>query len=36
MAIKCEDGVRIRRLDVVELDGVVARGGEVTLVGRDA
>lgn len=31
-----EDGVRICRLDLVELDGVVARCGEEALVGRDA
>ncbi len=34
--VKGEDGVGVGRLDVVELDGVVAGGGEVALVGRDA
>lgn len=36
VALEGEDGVGVRRLDVVELDGVVAGGGEVALVGRDA
>jgi hypothetical protein len=34
--VKGEDGIRVGRLDVVELDRVVARGGQVALVGRDA
>ena len=36
VALKGEHGIGVRRLDVVELDGVVAGGGEVALVGRDA
>jgi hypothetical protein len=36
VAIEGEDGVRIRGLDVVEFDCVVAGGGEVSFVGRDA
>jgi hypothetical protein len=36
VAVKGQDRIRIRRLDVVELDRVVAGGGEVALVGRDA
>jgi hypothetical protein len=36
VAVEGQDRVRVRRLDVVELDRVVARGGEVALVGRDA
>jgi hypothetical protein len=36
VAVEGQDRIRIRRLDVIELDGVVARGGEVALVGRDA
>jgi hypothetical protein len=34
--VECEDRVWVCGLDVVELDGVVAGGGEVALVGRDA
>lgn len=33
VALKVEEWVRIRRFDVVELHGVVARRGEVALVG---
>lgn len=36
MAVKGEDSIWICRLDVVELYGVVAGGGEVAFVGRDA
>ena len=36
VALEGEDGIGVRRLDVVELNSVVARGGEVALVGRDA
>jgi hypothetical protein len=36
MAIEGENGVRIRRLYVVELDSVVPGGSEVTFVWRDA
>lgn len=36
VAFKGEHGIRIRRLDLVELDRVVAGGGEEALVGRDA
>lgn len=35
VSVKGEDGIGVRRFDVVELNGVVARGGEVALVGRD-
>lgn len=34
--VEGEDGVGVCRFDVVQLDGVVACGGEVSLVGRDA
>lgn len=34
--VERQHGVRIRGADVVELDVVVPRGGEVALVGRDA
>lgn len=33
MALESQQRVRIGRLDIVELDRVVARGGEVSLVG---
>lgn len=33
VALKSQQRVRVGRLDIVELDGVVARGGEVSLVG---
>ena len=33
VAFEGEDGIGVCRLDIVELDGVVARGGEVALVG---
>jgi hypothetical protein len=36
VALKLQHGVRVRRLDVVELHRVVARGGEVALIRRDA
>lgn len=36
VAVKGEDRIRVRRLDIVELDRVVACGSEVALVGRDA
>lgn len=36
VAVEGEDGVGVGGFDVVELDGVVAGGGEVALVGRDA
>jgi hypothetical protein len=36
VALKGEHGGRVGGLDVVKLDCVVPRGGEVTLVGRDA
>lgn len=36
VALECEQGVRVGRLDVEELDRVVAGGGEEALVGRDA
>jgi hypothetical protein len=36
VAVEGEDRVGVRRLDVVELDGVVPCGGEVALIGRDA
>jgi hypothetical protein len=36
VAVKGQDGVGVRRLDVVELDRVVARRGQVALVGGDA
>jgi hypothetical protein len=36
VAVKGEDGIRVGRLDVVELDCVVAGGREVALVGGDA
>lgn len=36
VALEGEQGVRVRRLDVVQLHRVVARRGEEALVGRDA
>lgn len=36
VALKRQQRARVGRLDVVELDGLVAGGGEVALVGRDA
>jgi len=36
MALELQDGVRVGGLDIVELHGVVARGGEVALVGGNA
>lgn len=36
VTLEGEHGVGVRRLDVVELNGVVARRGEVALVGGDA
>lgn len=36
MPVKRKDGIRVRRLDIVELDSVVARSGEVAFVRRDA
>lgn len=36
VTLKGEQRVGVGRLDVVELDGVVPRGGEVALVGGDA
>ena len=36
MTVEGEDRVRVCGLDVVELDRMVAGGGEVSLVGRDA
>lgn len=35
VALEGQQGVGVGRLDVEELDGVVARGGEEALVGRD-
>jgi hypothetical protein len=35
VAVKGEDSVRVCRLDVVELDRVMAGGGKVALVRRD-
>lgn len=34
--VECQDCVGVGGFDVVELDGVVARGGEVALIGGDA
>lgn len=36
VSVESEDSVGIGRFDVVELYGVVAGGGEVALVGRNA
>jgi hypothetical protein len=36
VAVKSQDCVRVRRLDIIELDRVVSSGGEVALVGRYA
>jgi hypothetical protein len=36
VALKCEERIGIRRLDVVQLDRMVAGGGEEALVGGDA
>lgn len=36
VALESEQRVRIGRLDVEELDGVVAGGGQEALIGRDA
>lgn len=36
VAVKSQDCVRVRRLDIIELDRVVSGGGEVALVGRYA
>ena len=36
VALERKQRIRVRRLDVVELYGVVARGGEEALVRRDA
>lgn len=36
VAFESKDGVRVRGLDLIELDGMVAGGGEEALVGRDA
>lgn len=36
VALEGQQRVRVGGLDVVELDGVVARAGEEALVGRDA
>lgn len=36
VALKCQQRVRIRRLNIVQLDGMMASGGKVSLVGRDA
>lgn len=36
VALKRQKRVRIRRFDVIELDRVVASGGEKALVGGDA
>jgi hypothetical protein len=33
MTFECEEGVRVRGFDIVELDGVVACCGEETFVG---
>lgn len=36
MAVKGENSVGVGRFDVVELNGMVAGGGEIAFVGRDA
>lgn len=36
VTVEGEDGVGVRRFDIVELDGMMAGRGEVALVGRDA
>lgn len=36
VALKCQQRVRIRRLDIIQLDGMMASGGKVSLVGGDA
>lgn len=36
VAVKGKDRVGVRRLNIVELDRVVACGGEIAFVGRDA
>jgi hypothetical protein len=36
VALKCQQRVRVRRLDIVKFDGMVASGGKVSLVRRDA
>jgi hypothetical protein len=36
VAFEAKQRIRVRRLDVVEFHGVVARGGEESLVRRDA
>jgi hypothetical protein len=36
VAVECEDSVGVGRLDIVELYCMMASGGEVALVGRDA
>ena len=36
VALEGEEGIRIRRLDVEEFDGVVPSGGEESLIGGDA
>lgn len=36
MAVKCKDRIRVGRLDIVELDSMVASGGKVAFVRRDA
>jgi hypothetical protein len=36
VALECENGVRVRRFDVVEFDRVVAGGCQVAFVGGDA
>jgi hypothetical protein len=36
VAVECKDGIGVGRLDVVKLDRMVAGGGEVALVGRNA
>jgi hypothetical protein len=35
VALECQQWVRIRRLDVVQFDGMMASGGKVSLVGGD-
>lgn len=36
MAVKGKDRIRVGRLDIVELDCMVASGGKVAFIGRDA
>jgi hypothetical protein len=36
VSFECEDGARVGGLDIVELDGVVASGGEIAFIWRDA